>query len=149
MSFTLADDATIEFGPVEDVPAKLVAIQAFLDQVTLECLDVLDVREPGRVTASRVAGCAVPAPTDVDGHRSPDRSGDPADGRHGRVDDRRGWHHTAVIVDSAAAMVVVSRSTRGSSRLHLDCRFRPASSAVGFALFRTPGSIAAPVPGGG
>lgn len=67
LSFTLADDATIEFGPVEDVPAKLVAIQAFLDQVTLECLDVLDVREPGRVTASRVAGCAVPAPTDVTG----------------------------------------------------------------------------------
>lgn len=35
--------------------------------MTLECLDVLDVREPGRVTASRVPGCAVPAPTDVTG----------------------------------------------------------------------------------
>jgi cell division protein FtsQ len=66
LSFALPDDATIAFGPVEDVPAKLVAIQSFLEQVDLTCLDVLDVREPGRVTASRLDGCAVPAPTTVD-----------------------------------------------------------------------------------
>ena len=67
MSFALPDEATIAFGPVEDVPAKLVAIQAFLDQVTMECLDVLDVRQPDRPTASRRAGCVPPAPTEVDG----------------------------------------------------------------------------------
>ncbi len=67
MSFQLGDDASVRFGPVEDVPAKLVAISAFLEQVTLECLDVLDVRQPDRPTASRITGCAVPAPTEVAG----------------------------------------------------------------------------------
>ena len=41
------------------------SVQAFLEQVHLECLDVLDV-STSRVTASRVPGCAVPAPTAVD-----------------------------------------------------------------------------------
>ena len=66
MWFDLADGATVRFGPVQDVPAKLAALQAFLEQVHLECLDVLDV-STSRVTASRVAGCAVPLPTEVDG----------------------------------------------------------------------------------
>jgi cell division protein FtsQ len=65
MWFDLADGATVRFGPVQDVPAKLAALQAFLEQVHLECLDVLDV-STSRVTASRVPGCAVPAPTAVD-----------------------------------------------------------------------------------
>lgn len=67
LSFRLDDAATVRFGPVEDVPAKLVAVRAFLEQVTLECLDVLDVRQPGRPTASRRADCLVPAPTEVSG----------------------------------------------------------------------------------
>jgi cell division protein FtsQ len=66
MWFDLADGATVRFGPVQDVPAKLAALQAFLEQVHLECLDVLDV-STSRVTASRVQGCAVPAPTAADG----------------------------------------------------------------------------------
>ena len=70
LSFLLDDDATIRFGPVEDVPAKLVAVRAFLEQVTLECLDVLDVRQPDRPTASRQADCLVPAPTEVSGTAS-------------------------------------------------------------------------------
>jgi cell division protein FtsQ len=65
LSFTLADGGTVRFGPVEDVPAKLLAIEAFLDQVTRECLDVLDVGRPDRPTASRVAGCVVPPPTET------------------------------------------------------------------------------------
>jgi cell division protein FtsQ len=66
LTFSLPDDASIRFGPVEDVPAKLVAIQAFLEQVTLQCLEVLDVGQPDRPTASRIEGCAAPAPTEVD-----------------------------------------------------------------------------------
>lgn len=65
MWFDLADGATVRFGPVQDVPAKLAALQAFLEQVHLECLDVLDV-STSRVTASREPGCVVPAPTAVD-----------------------------------------------------------------------------------
>lgn len=77
MWFDLADGATVRFGPVQDVPAKLAALQAFLEQVHLECLDVLDV-STSRVTASRVPGCAVPAPTAVD-----DASSDGADASGG------------------------------------------------------------------
>lgn len=77
LSFRLAGAATVRFGPVEDVPAKLVAVRAFLEQVTLECLDVLDVRQPGRPTASRSADCVAPAPTEVSGTASGDA--DPAD----------------------------------------------------------------------
>lgn len=66
LTFALDDDATVLFGRVEDVPAKLLAVQAFVEQVQMQCLDVLDVRQPGRPTASRIAGCAVPAPTEVD-----------------------------------------------------------------------------------
>lgn len=65
MWFDLADGATVRFGPVQDVPAKLAALQAFVEQVHLECLDVLDV-STSRVTASRVPGCSVPAPTALD-----------------------------------------------------------------------------------
>ena len=70
LSFRLDEQATVRFGPVEDVPAKLVAVRAFLEQVTLECLDVLDVRQPGRPTASRRADCVVPPPTEVSGTAS-------------------------------------------------------------------------------
>jgi cell division protein FtsQ len=55
---------TVRFGPPEDVPAKLLAAASMLGgQVELACLDELDLREPPRATISRVAGCAVPAPT--------------------------------------------------------------------------------------
>ena len=74
LTFALPEEASIHFGPVEDVPAKLVAIQAFLEQVTLECLDVLDVRQPDRPTAGRLQGCAAPAPTEVD-PTSPEAAG--------------------------------------------------------------------------
>lgn len=71
LSFRLADDATVHFGPVEDVPAKLAAAQAFLSQVVQQCLDVVDVRQPDLVTASRRSGCAVPAPTEADTRSGP------------------------------------------------------------------------------
>ncbi len=67
LTFLLPDEATVRFGPVEDVPAKLVAVQSFLQQVALQCLDVLDVRQPDLPTASRIDGCAAPPPTDVAG----------------------------------------------------------------------------------
>lgn len=78
--FRLPDDASIRFGPVEDVPAKLVAVQSFVEQVTMQCLDVLDVRQPELPTASRIDGCAVPPPTDVGGTTAP------SDGQDGAGD---------------------------------------------------------------
>lgn len=65
LTFHLADDASVLFGPVEDVPAKIAATHAFLTRVIQDCLDVVDVRQPDLVTASRRSGCATPAPTEV------------------------------------------------------------------------------------
>lgn len=86
MWFDLADGATVRFGPVEDVPAKLAAVQAFLEQVSLECLDVLDV-STSRVTASRVQGCAVPPPTEVDRTAAPAGTEASDDGADAPADD--------------------------------------------------------------
>jgi cell division protein FtsQ len=66
LGFELADGAVVHFGPVQDVPAKLVRVQATLEQVALECLERLDVSTE-RISVSRVAGCTPPAPTAVDG----------------------------------------------------------------------------------
>ena len=79
--FHLDDDADVLFGPVEDVPAKLAATHAFLTRVIQDCLDVVDVRQPDLVTASRRSGCATPAPTEVvksSGSTRPAASGDDA-----------------------------------------------------------------------
>lgn len=65
LTFHLPQDASLLFGPVEDVPAKLAATHAFLTRVIQDCLDVVDVRQPDLVTASRRSGCATPAPTEV------------------------------------------------------------------------------------
>ncbi|MFN7148217.1 MAG: cell division protein FtsQ/DivIB [Microthrixaceae bacterium] len=63
LELVLDDGATVRFGLVEDVPAKLAATVGVLEQVVRECMDVVDVREPSRATVSRVEGCATPAPT--------------------------------------------------------------------------------------
>ncbi len=65
LSFDLADGATVRFGSVEDVAAKLVAVESVLTQVALECLDVLDVQRPDRPTVTRLAGCAAPPTTET------------------------------------------------------------------------------------
>jgi cell division protein FtsQ len=64
LTFVLADDAgRVAFGRPEQVPAKLLAAASMLAGARLDCLDVLDVREPGRPTISRRAGCDAGAPT--------------------------------------------------------------------------------------
>lgn len=63
LELELSDGATVRFGLVEDLPAKLAATQGVLEQVVRECMDVIDVREPSRATVSRVEDCATPAPT--------------------------------------------------------------------------------------
>lgn len=62
LSFALDDGATVRFGPLEDLPAKLGAAEAVLAQVDPECWDEIDVREPSRVTVSRT--CEGPPVTD-------------------------------------------------------------------------------------
>ena len=69
LSFDLGD-ATVVFGPVEDVPEKLASLQSVLDQVVRECMAGIDVREPARPTVDRVEGCNAPPPLDA---------GDPTD----------------------------------------------------------------------
>lgn len=64
LSFTLGE-ATVVFGPVEDVPEKLATIEAMLSQVVRDCMATVDVREPARPTVARVEGCALPEPLDV------------------------------------------------------------------------------------
>ena len=64
LRFVLADEAgVVEFGRPEEVPAKLLSAASVLAGARLECLDVLDVREPGRPTISRRDGCDVGPPT--------------------------------------------------------------------------------------
>jgi cell division protein FtsQ len=58
LSFELSDGAVVEFGPPEDVAAKLLAVQAVLSQVQRTCMATLDVREPSRPAVSRQDGCA-------------------------------------------------------------------------------------------
>lgn len=80
LSFDLADGATVRFGSVEDVTAKLVAVESVLTQVALECLDVLDVQRPDRPTVTRLAGCTAPPPTASPTTPSPSPPADPAAG---------------------------------------------------------------------
>ncbi|UDY35979.1 cell division protein FtsQ/DivIB [Dermatobacter hominis] len=64
VTFVLADDAgRVILGRPEEVPAKLLTAASLLAGARLDCLDVLDVREPGRPTISRRAGCDPGAPT--------------------------------------------------------------------------------------
>jgi hypothetical protein len=64
LSFELPDGGTVRFGPVEEVPAKLLSVRTVLGgRVERRCLDVVDVREPLRPTVSRRDGCSLPPPT--------------------------------------------------------------------------------------
>jgi cell division protein FtsQ len=63
LSLGLTDGAAVRFGPAEDLPAKLGAVEAVLAQVDPRCRGVIDVREPSRVTVSRT--CDGPAVTDT------------------------------------------------------------------------------------
>lgn len=89
LSFELVGGGTVRFGPVQAVPAKLVAIDAFLSQVALECLATLDVERPDRPTASRIPGCAVPPPTETDlgPDPAPGPTSGPTDGGAPEADD--------------------------------------------------------------
>lgn len=53
----------IELGVPEEVPAKLLAAASMLAGARMDCLDVLDVREPSRPTISRVPDCDAGEPT--------------------------------------------------------------------------------------
>lgn len=57
ISFELPDGAVVQFGPPEDVAAKLLSVQSVLSQVVRDCMAVLDVREPSPATVSRGPGC--------------------------------------------------------------------------------------------
>lgn len=63
LTLELTDGATVQFGPLENVPAKLSALEAVLAQVASECRSSIDVREPARVTVSRTC----PGPPVSDG----------------------------------------------------------------------------------
>jgi cell division protein FtsQ len=65
LSFELTDGATVRFGAGGDLSAKLGATEAVLSQVAPQCRQVIDVREPSRVTVSRKAGCEGPEVTDT------------------------------------------------------------------------------------
>jgi cell division protein FtsQ len=58
LRFDLPDGGILEFGPPEDVPAKLLAASTLLrGPVDRGCLAVVDVREPSRPIIRRVPGC--------------------------------------------------------------------------------------------
>jgi cell division protein FtsQ len=55
---TLADGGVVRFGTADDLEDKLVATETMLSDVSLACLQVLDVRVPGNPTLTRHAGCS-------------------------------------------------------------------------------------------
>lgn len=55
---TLADGGVVRFGTTDDLEDKLVATETVLADVSLTCLQVLDVRVPGNPTLTRHAGCS-------------------------------------------------------------------------------------------
>lgn len=65
LSFELSDGARVRFGPLENVPAKLGALEAVLTQVAPDCRGSIDVREPARATVSRT--CPGPPVSDGSG----------------------------------------------------------------------------------
>lgn len=53
----LNDGSSVLLGPAEDMTAKLSALESVLEQVQLDCLAQIDVRNPVRATISRTPGC--------------------------------------------------------------------------------------------
>lgn len=54
---------TVQLGPPDELPSKLLAAASMVAGARLDCLDVLDVREPTRPTISRDRGCDPGPPT--------------------------------------------------------------------------------------
>ncbi|MFZ4519149.1 MAG: cell division protein FtsQ/DivIB [Microthrixaceae bacterium] len=58
------DGGVVRFGPPEEIPAKVLAAATMLTgPVDLDCLSVLDLREPSRPTILRTRNCNVGPPT--------------------------------------------------------------------------------------
>ncbi|MCB1256207.1 MAG: FtsQ-type POTRA domain-containing protein [Microthrixaceae bacterium] len=58
LDMILSDSSKVLFGPTEEITAKLMAVEAVLDQVDLECLARIDVRNATRATVTRKANCS-------------------------------------------------------------------------------------------
>jgi cell division protein FtsQ len=65
LTLALIDDASVRMGPVQDLPAKIGAIESVLARVSPQCRHVIDVREPALVTVSRRPGCESPPVTET------------------------------------------------------------------------------------
>lgn len=65
LEFVRPDDSgVVRFGPPEEAPAKVLAAATMLaGPVDLDCLAVLDLREPSRPTVLRRRNCSVGPPT--------------------------------------------------------------------------------------
>lgn len=59
LDLVLKDGAVVLLGPADELTAKLAAAGAVLDQVDLECLARIDVRNPTRATVMRRDGCQI------------------------------------------------------------------------------------------
>lgn len=55
---TLISGGRVRFGSADDLDDKIVAVQTVLTDVDVACLDVLDVRVPGRTVLTRNGGCS-------------------------------------------------------------------------------------------
>jgi predicted NUDIX family NTP pyrophosphohydrolase len=54
----LNDGGTIRFGSIEQLDAKIVAVETVLDDVDVACLRLLDVRVPGSPALTRHQRCS-------------------------------------------------------------------------------------------
>ena len=58
LNAALNDGGTIRFGSVEQLDAKIVAVETVLDDVDVACLKLLDVRVPGSPALTRHQRCS-------------------------------------------------------------------------------------------
>jgi len=106
-------DGTVELGPADELASKLLAAASIVAGARMECLDVLDVREPSRPTISRDRGCD-PGPPTVGATTVPART--EPDGNARTADPRSGRTSTSTTTATRRTAAVSTTTAPGSTR---------------------------------
>ncbi|HMR94994.1 MAG TPA: FtsQ-type POTRA domain-containing protein [Microthrixaceae bacterium] len=106
-------DGTVELGRADELPSKLLAAASIVAGARMECLDVLDVREPSRPTISRDRGCD-PGPPTVGATTVPART--EPDGTARTADPRSGRTSTSTTTTTGRTAPATTTTAPGSTR---------------------------------